>query len=1045
MRLNEYPRSPSAASPSRRALYSPRLPSYRILLRMFLPILLAGLVAVQAPDTAHLVVVATTDVHGYVTDRDYFTGRPFPGGLERAATVVDSLRRRYPGSVVLVDAGDLIQGSPFATYFAREDQRSPDPVIDAMSAMGYDAATPGNHEYNFGIPFMRRALAAAAFPYVSGNTRALPADTLAFPSWVVVQRAGVRVGITGFTTPGVEVWDGDKIKGLIRIDRIAAAAPRVLRGLAGESDVTIALVHSGMDEPSSYDTAGVGPENDAAALARLPVKPDLVIVGHTHRAMADSVLNGVHFVQPKNYAQSVSVVHLSLVRVEGRWKVRSVHADLVPLAGVPPWPPLVRRLAGADQEVARWVAQPIGRAGGPMPAALARAQATPIINFINDVQRRHTGADLSAASAFNLRAGFAPGDIRIADVAALYPYENTLRVVRITGAQLKDYLEQSARYFSVAPGGAIGINPEIPGYNFDIIGGAEYAIDLRLPPGNRIRGLSVHGRPVQPDDRFTLAVNSYRQAGGGGYDMLKGAPVVYDRNENIRDLLIEAIRQRQYIQPDNYASQSWRIVPEEAADAVRRLFTARAEAPVAPLPAAAPAPARDTVLLRIVALNDFHGALLPEVRSWSQGRPAGGIAALKRVMDSLQADCGCAELRLDAGDEMQGSLASNLTGGRTVIQAFNRLGIRAAAIGNHDFDWSVDTLLQRMAESRYVWLSANVVDSVTGARPTWATPWKVLDTGRLKVGVIGYTTPATPSMVRAGLLRGLRFDSGPADIEQAAREMAAQHPDLTVLLAHAGGFCDSLACRGEIIDLARSLDSGTVDAIVSGHTHTIIDTRVRGMPVVQAGSKGGAVAVIDVVRTPVGTTLLRSRLVDVYADSAAPDTATAAWLASLHAQADSVASAPVAALKVPLEHTRGQNALGNLIADANRNAARADFGLVNNGGIRGDLPAGVVTWGELYEVEPFQNAIVRMQLSGAEVRRLMEQIVASGRPAFHISGARVVWDSTRPAGRRVREIRLVTGRRLDDRSVYTVGLADYLAGERAGSPCSPAGRPRPPG
>lgn len=1010
-------------------------------MRMFLPLILAGLVAVQAPDTAHLVVVATTDVHGYVTDRDYYTGKPFPGGLERAATVVDSLRRRYPGEVVLVDAGDLIQGNPFAAYFARQDVRPLNPVIDAMNAMGYDAATPGNHEYNFGVSFMRRTLASATFPYVSGNTRALPADTLAFPAWVVVDRGGVRVGITGFTTPGVGIWDGDKVKGRIRVDRIAADAPRVLQTLAGQADVTIALVHSGLDEPSSYDTTGVGPENDAASLARVPVKPDLVVVGHSHREMADSVINGVHFVQPKNYAQSLSVVHLSLVRGAGGWKVHALRAQLVQLAKVPPFAPLVRRLAGADQAVAHWVAQPIGRSGAAMPAALARAQSTRIINFINDVQRRHTGADLSAASAFNLRAGFQPGDIRIADVAALYPYENTLRVVRITGAQLKAYLEQSARYFSVAPGGAIGINPQIAGYNFDIIGGAEYVIDLRLPPGNRIHALAVHGRPVQPDDHFTLAVNSYRQAGGGGYGMLKGAPVVYDRGENIRDLLIETIRQRQFLAPGDYATQNWRIVPQEAADAVRRLFSTEAQAPVAPAAAAVPAPARDTVLLRIVAVNDFHGALFPEVRRWSHGRLSGGIAALMRVMDSLQADCDCAELRLDAGDEMQGSLASNLDYGRPVIDAFNRLGIRAAAIGNHDFDWSVDTLLQRMAQSRYVWLSANLVDSATGTRPAWATAWKVLDTGRLKVGVIGYTTPRTISMVRANMLQGVRFDSGAADIEQAAREMAVEHPDLTVLLAHAGAFCDSVACTGEIIDLARSLDSGTVDAVVSGHTHTMVNTRVRGMPVVQAGSKGEAVAVIDVVRTPVGTTELRSRLVEVYADSTAPDAATAAWLASLHAQADSVGARQVATLKVPLVNTGDQNALGNLIADANRNAARADLGLVNNGGIRGDLPAGPVTWGELYEVEPFQNALVRMQLTGAEVRQLMESLVAAGHPTFHISGARVFWDSTRAAGQRVREIRLVTGRAVEDKATYTVGLTNFVAGGKrlAGRPTSPVG------
>jgi 2',3'-cyclic-nucleotide 2'-phosphodiesterase (5'-nucleotidase family) len=372
-----------------------------------------------------------------------------------------------------------------------------------------------------------------------------------------------------------------------------------------------------------------------------------------------------------------------------------------------------------------------------MPALTGRVEPTPIVNYINDLQRRKAGTELSATAVFDPNAGLPAGDFTLARIATIYPYENTLVGIRITGAQLKAFLEQSARYFKVN-GGNISLNDSIPGYNYDVVSGAEYAIDLRLPPGDRIRGLSVRGKAVEPGDQFTLALNSYRAAGGGGYAMLAGSPVVYNRGENIRELIVADLRARHMLKAEDFGTKNWTIVPEEAARAARRLFTPTPEPP-------RPTPPRDTILLRIFAITDLHGALEPKVQSWSENRPVGGMPVIKRLMDSLAAQCGCAELRLDSGDEMQGTLASNLEFGRSTVSAMNRLGISAAVVGNHDFDWSVDTLLRRMADARYPWLLANIVDSATGARPDWAVPYKVLQAGRLRVGVIGYLTPDSGS------------------------------------------------------------------------------------------------------------------------------------------------------------------------------------------------------------------------------------------------------------------------------------------------------------
>lgn len=534
--------------------------------------LLAAL-SLLAADTTHLVLVATTDVHGRVTAWDYEADRPAPLGLTRFATLVDSLKRQHPGRVLVVDAGDLIQGNPFATYFARVAPRDPHPVLDAMNAIGYDVATPGNHEFNFGLAVMRRSLAAASFPYVSANIVSVSNDRPSMPPFVLLERGGVRVGLTGLTTPGVMIWDGKLVAGRVRVERMLDRAAPALRTLANAgADLLIALVHAGLGPRSSYDTTGVGRENGAELLASLPVPPHIVVVGHSHRVMADSIIAGVHFVQPRNWARVATVTHVSLKREDGRWGVQGVRGELVDLASVPPSPRLAARVGAAHDAVREWAAAPIGEAASDFDATLARGEDTPIIDFVNAVQRAATGTQLSATAAFNLAGGFAAGPVRLRDVAALYPYENTLRAVRLPGAALRAYLERSAAYFRPYPGDDDPIDPAVPGYNFDIVSGVEYVIDLAQPVGSRIRELRYDGRPVAPDDTFTLALNSYRQAGGGGFTMFEGLPVVYDRGENVRDLLVETIRARKVLRVEDDFVSSWRIEPAEAAARVRAYF-----------------------------------------------------------------------------------------------------------------------------------------------------------------------------------------------------------------------------------------------------------------------------------------------------------------------------------------------------------------------------------------------------------------------------------------------------------------------------------------
>jgi 2',3'-cyclic-nucleotide 2'-phosphodiesterase / 3'-nucleotidase / 5'-nucleotidase len=975
-------------------------------------------------DTVQIVVVATTDVHGRAVAWDYVTDSTAPYGLTRVATMVETLRAQYPGRVVLVDAGDLLQGNAFAAYWANREEQPLHPIVDAMNVIQYDAVTPGNHDFDFGVATLGRSIRSAGFRYVSANVLTIPGDAPAFETSTTLERAGVKVGITGFTTPGVMVWDRAQLAGQRRVVPPEAVAGRVLTQLdqAG-ADLKIVLIHSGMGGESSYDTTGVGAEDVAARLAAITPKPDLVVVGHSHRQMTDSVINGVHFIQARPWAQGLAVARVTLARGSGeqagRWRVVRVQAQDVPLANVPEQQRLARRLADPHEKVRLWTAEVLGDAVGALDARYGRAEDTPFADFVAEVMRRKAGTQLAATAVFDPEVSLGPGQIQRRHLFGAYPYENTLRAVKVSGAQLRAFLEHSARYFyNYFPGRQI-VNTAVPGYNFDVVNGAEYNIDLSQSPGRRIRGLRVSGRPVADADSFTLALSSYRQEGGGGYSMLRGAPVIYDKGENIRDLLAAEIQRAGTLGPRDYFTANWAIVPREAQLAVRTTFMSRS---------ARIGPPRDTVLLRVLATTDVHGALLPQTYPWSGGRPVGGAAALKAWMDSMAAECGCPTLRLDGGDQMQGTPISNWTGGRSTIEAFNAMGLDAAAIGNHEFDWTVDSFAIRKTQARYRWLAANITEAAGGARPAWAEPWAMLTAGPRKVAVIGLITTETPTATRPTNVAHLRFGPGAAAVRAVLPEVRAASPDFVIVVAHAGASCDSAGttCRGEIMDVARGLDSTSVQLIVAGHTHRPVSGAFNGIPIIQARSNGTAIGVVDFVKTAAGARVVRQRLETVWADSPRPDPAMTALLEPYRQDTDSQARRPVARLRGALRRGGGEFPLGRLIADAERAAARADVAIINNGGIRADLDSGSVTYGALFSVQPFQNTVMRLEVKGDVLLAALEQAVAGSSPDANISGIEVWYDPRRASGRRIMRTQLAGGRGIEVGRTYTLAVLDFL-------------------
>ncbi len=513
-----------------------------------------------------LVVAATTDVHGRARGWDYYTNvADTTRGLARVGSIIDSLRRA-PVLPVVVDAGDIIQGTPLAYVAARVDTTMLNPVIAAMNAIQYDAAAIGNHEFNYGLPTLQRAIRQAEFPLLAANAYTTTGQR-AFRPWAISTRHGVKIGIVGATTPGSMVWDRDNLAGKIVVrDIVPEVALAVREVRATGAAVVIVAVHSGLNEPSSYDTVAtpVGSENVAARIAYEVPGIDLIVYGHSHKEMADTVINGTLLMQPRNWATSVAIAHLGLVRRDGRWHVASRRSSIVPVVGHRESPAVVAVTQEGHRATIRYATTPIGTTPVAWRADSARVVDTPLIDFILEVERNAAGAQLASTAAFSTDASLAAGPITLARLSALYPYDNTLRAVKISGEQLRAYLEQSARYFQHTADGRFGVDRSIPGYNYDMVSGVDYTIDVSRPVGERITTLTYEGRAVTPADSFTMALNNYRQTGGGGFSMLRDAPVVYDRQLEIRQLLIDEVRRKGTITPSDYFHPNWRIVPASA-------------------------------------------------------------------------------------------------------------------------------------------------------------------------------------------------------------------------------------------------------------------------------------------------------------------------------------------------------------------------------------------------------------------------------------------------------------------------------------------------
>ncbi|MEY8770203.1 bifunctional 2',3'-cyclic-nucleotide 2'-phosphodiesterase/3'-nucleotidase [Erwinia sp. ACCC 02193] len=528
--------------------------------------------------TVDFRLLETTDLHSNMMDFDYYKDTPTEKfGLVRTATLIEAARKEAANSV-LVDNGDIIQGSPLGDYVAARglQQGEIHPVYKALNTLDYTVGNLGNHEFNYGLDYLQKAISGAKFPYINANIIDIHSGKPLFTPFLikateVTDREGnkhqLKVGYIGFVPPQIMVWDKKNLSGKITVEDITETARKWVPEMRRQgADLIVAIPHSGLSSEPWHAMA----ENSVYYLSQVP-GIDAILFGHAHAVfpskdfaaikgadIAKGTLNGIPAVMPGMWGDHLGVVDLVLNNDAGRWRVSEATAQARPIYDTAAKkslaaedPALLKVMAPDHHATREFVSQPIGKSADVMYSYLSLVQDDPTVQIVNNAQRdyaeRFIQGDpdlanlpvLSAAAPFkaggrkNDPASYVEvekGPLTFRNAADLYLYPNTLVVVKASGKEVKEWLECSAGQFNqIDPASTKPqplINWDFRTYNFDVIDGVSYRIDVTQPArydaecqlindkASRIRDLTFQGKPVDPEATFLVATNNYRAYGG---------------------------------------------------------------------------------------------------------------------------------------------------------------------------------------------------------------------------------------------------------------------------------------------------------------------------------------------------------------------------------------------------------------------------------------------------------------------------------------------------------------------------------------------------
>lgn len=521
-------------------------------------------------DRFHLGILYTSDVHSHIYPYRYADLQPMPVGLGRVATCIKAQRERFDAALVL-DNGDVIQGAPNSYFDARIQTAPVYPSILALNQIGYEAAVIGNHEFNYGLPYLNGAVGVSQFPWLSANLlNDAGKPYFGQPYLIRVFTNNLRVAVLGLTTQYIPHWENPRhIAGIHFADPVTTAKKWVPWLRAHErADVIVLAYHGGIerDLDSGAPLEALTGEDQGFQLLQEVPDIDVLLTGHQHREIIAKHGKTV-VVQPGHEGRHVGVVHFDCVRTSGSWRVDS-HAELIETRAFEA-DTSVLELPGvrtSEDATQAWLDQPIGTVTGDLTVhspAWARQADHPFVEFINRVQMWASGASISAAAVFDEDSKGFPKSVTVREIISNYKYPNTLRVLRVSGDAMRQALEKSASYFTLDEVGNVIVSeaflyPKPQHFNYDMWEGIEYTLDISRPVGERVIRLQRNGQDIQPSASYEVVLNNYRAAGGGNYDMFVGCEIVKDIQVDVTELIANYFREHQSVLAS--CNGNWHIV-----------------------------------------------------------------------------------------------------------------------------------------------------------------------------------------------------------------------------------------------------------------------------------------------------------------------------------------------------------------------------------------------------------------------------------------------------------------------------------------------------
>jgi 2',3'-cyclic-nucleotide 2'-phosphodiesterase/3'-nucleotidase/5'-nucleotidase len=1010
--------------------------------------------------TKKIQVLATSDLHGRFYPWEYASDAAITSGMTKVSTIVKQLKEQNPNTIV-VDNGDTIQDN--SSYLFLND--SIHPMMLGMNEIGYDTFTLGNHEFNYGIPALEKVVSGLTNTTVlCGNVYKPNGERLGKP-YKIVEKDGVKIAIIGMVTPHITKWDGPNLTGY-EVKNPVEETKKVIQEIKNNNlaDIFIASMHMGID--SEY-----GNGDSAREMALANPELSLIIAGHAHSKIVGEKVNNAYITEPGKAGEQVSIAELTVEQVDGKYKVTTATSKLMDTKDVADDGALKAKFEPYHQKALVDARQVIGKLEGGQLAPTqefkgitqAQLQDSAVVDLILNTQLYYAGKHVpqgahhvSGAALFNSAANIVPGDIKKADTSKVYQYDNTLMTLKINGAQLKKYMEWSANYYNTFNSGdlTISFDENVRMYNYDMFAGVKYDVNISKDKGQRIENLTyMDGTAVKNTDEIYLTINNYRANTqllnkDSGLYKGEGVQVIYDSSAEpvsaVRDLIREYIVNVKggVIKPE--VDNNWKVTGYTFDNSMREKAKQLVNEGKLSIPASADGrtpnvkslTCNDVVqalggkTVNLITFNDFHGAVDSKTSSKNPGI-AKFAAAIKKY--TSKANDKNSYVVLSAGDSYQGSAMSNLTYGDVISEMLKEIGVKASALGNHEFDWGTDKINKWAKDGEFDFLASNVYDKKTGKPVDFAKPYKVITENGIKIGLIGIATPETAFKTLPANVANLEFrDPVAATNEWAAYLKDTEKVDAVVVLSHLGTFQDKTTKKitGEGADLANKAKG--IDAIITAHSHQSVSGYVNGIPVVQANTNGRVIGQISLsfvdgkVYTSVGLEDLSAKVKDLPEDAN-----TKAIYDKYNKQLSPILDEVITVLEKDLDHDRneGLSTLGQFNTKLMMDITGAQIGLTNGGGIRAPLAKGNLTVGDMYTVFPFDNTLVTMELTGADLKKNLEHGINpdNGVGWIQYYGIKVFYDETKPVGEKISSIRFLDGTKVEMDKYYTVVTNDFMA------------------